>query len=58
MFHIDALTTLLVATLATWAVVACSIGALWAWQRRRQLGDLRRTAASWDLATDSPRSSR
>jgi len=52
-----ALLSLIVATLAIWTAVAISIGALWAWQRRRQLGDLPREGG-WHLATDSVGDSR
>jgi len=56
MSHAAALLTLILATLATWAVVAISIGALWAWQRQRQLGDLPLPTdreLDWNLSTDS-----
>ncbi len=47
-----ALLTLILATVATWAVVALTLGALWSWHRQRQLGDLP-LDLEWDLATDS-----
>lgn len=51
MSHAPALLTLILATLATWVVIATALGGLWAFHRRRQLGGLQRRD-SWDLATD------
>jgi hypothetical protein len=60
MSHAAALLTLLLATLAVWGLAAVSIGALWAYQRRRQLGDLDglQARAGLRLATDSGGTSR
>ncbi|MDF1799563.1 MAG: hypothetical protein P1V81_10335 [Planctomycetota bacterium] len=51
MTYASALLTLILATLATWIVVATALGGLWAYHRRRQLGRLQRRG-SWDLSTD------